>query len=151
MCISNLWKCNGIEECLQGEDEKSCDSMYCKDNSKCGTGECIQESWKCDGVFDCRDDSDERDCGSKTKPEYCTPDRGLVLCGDKTHCTPHEQVCDGVANCPDNSDEMLCAASHNCVNITSKISNRTLCTCPPGYHLNTGGACKDIDECTQYG
>ncbi|XP_052823984.1 very low-density lipoprotein receptor [Octopus bimaculoides] len=83
-CIPLIWKCDGQNDCPDGEDEKDCDivtttkatvtttkalvtttlsldcpldEMYCT-----ATKTCISLSWKCDGENDCPDGEDEKDC-----------------------------------------------------------------------------------------
>lgn len=65
----NLFRCNGIKECPNGEDEPDgCrEAGNCeKDKFMCKNGQCINKKDRCNWHFDCADKSDEDDC--KTIP-----------------------------------------------------------------------------------
>eukprot|EP01084_Bolivina_argentea_P231464 390339_1 len=88
-CIWGGFVCNGVLDCLNGEDEGDtgqCDYAqalqaspphgYCpSDNIQCfTTGECIDADKMCDGRIDCRDGSDEgrvRDCTTVLESQRC--------------------------------------------------------------------------------
>ena len=59
-CISNIWWCNGEQDCKDNSDEMSCEEKQCPESEfKCANNECVPMSWRCDGYQDCRDDTDE--------------------------------------------------------------------------------------------
>ena len=67
-CINNRWMCNGLKDCLNGEDELGCPERECKVNEfKCGDGSCLRLWYRCDGQSDCEDGSDEKNCSKPSK------------------------------------------------------------------------------------
>ncbi|XP_052812440.1 uncharacterized protein LOC128240004 [Mya arenaria] len=62
-CFDNDRLCDGVRDCLDGEDEEGCDCR--SDTFSCSTStECIHNSLYCDGTADCADASDEMCDGS---------------------------------------------------------------------------------------
>ena len=71
--LPDNWRCNGIGECPEEEDEAGCEV------SACETGEPLLQSWICDGVEDCPTAEDEpSDCDYDCTEAY---DRELAQCG----------------------------------------------------------------------
>ncbi|KAK2713160.1 hypothetical protein QYM36_011749 [Artemia franciscana] len=73
-CIPMLWKCDGDEDCADGEDEMPscgdpsqhvCDPTY----FPCNNTRCIPGRWRCDYDDDCGDGSDERGCAPRPSSE----------------------------------------------------------------------------------
>ncbi len=61
-CYSPDKLCDGVVDCPNKRDERSCGQGCPSGQVGCGNGECIQLSAACDGVIDCGDGSDERGC-----------------------------------------------------------------------------------------
>ncbi len=76
-CVGVNHRCDGIWDCVAGEDEMSCHNAdLCSDNQQwqfaCRSGrQCVAMSKYCDGVTDCDDGSDEREeCGCHTSGQF---------------------------------------------------------------------------------
>ncbi|KAM5310926.1 sortilin-related receptor isoform 1-T6 [Glossophaga mutica] len=69
-CIPNWKRCDGYQDCRDGQDEASCpthSTLTCLSGEfKCEDGEaCTLLSERCDGFLDCSDESDERACSDE--------------------------------------------------------------------------------------
>uniref|UniRef100_H2XY79 G-protein coupled receptors family 1 profile domain-containing protein n=1 Tax=Ciona intestinalis TaxID=7719 RepID=H2XY79_CIOIN len=91
--------CNGMSECLNGEDERNCTERFiCDAGQRTKNMVSIANSQKCDAVYppDCLDSSDEINCSDSTH-FYCESGTPFFVRRD--------QVVDGKRDCADASDE----------------------------------------------
>uniref|UniRef100_A0A8R1DI15 CW domain-containing protein n=1 Tax=Caenorhabditis japonica TaxID=281687 RepID=A0A8R1DI15_CAEJA len=134
-CLPLSAKCNGVNDCAGGDDEKDCDKCA-KGAHKCGK-QCIKASQVCDGVSQCADGSDEQQCDCKT----CSGS-DKALCDDGT-CIMRSQVCDGKKDCSDGMDEQDCPGS--CAHETISKKSKTV-SCLDGKQYAEAEACSGVVE-----
>jgi hypothetical protein len=97
--FSYLYRCDGYEDCVGGEDETGCQgaSVKCRN-----VDQRVDESLLCNGMPDCSDASDE--------PPECS---ATFTCGD-AETLPAVFACDGFADCLDGTDEPVDCAVAMC-------------------------------------
>lgn len=111
-------RCDGVEDCLEGDDESGCGRFAC------ANGFSVPADRVCNGTPDCADGSDER-------TDLCAE---TSLCTDGSLLLPSE-ICDGIPTCSDGSDEENCL-TYTCTSDDSTIPYEALCDlavdCPAG-------------------
>ena len=97
-CISKSLLCDGIPQCINGEDEDHCSLKFCEEyfefpKWKCPGNQtkCIVKAKVCDGRHDCEQGKDE---GEICTPDFCEK-LGRYLCpkSDGNICTKKENIC----------------------------------------------------------
>ncbi|CAF0957368.1 unnamed protein product [Adineta ricciae] len=97
-CIPTTWRCNRINDCTDGSDERNCTYPRCSESQfDCGD-RCIPRTWRCDGDNDCGNNADEQNC----PPRRCSNTQ--FQCND-TRCIDASMKCNHVKDCSDGSDE----------------------------------------------
>ncbi|XP_076813046.1 uncharacterized protein LOC143459693 [Clavelina lepadiformis] len=160
--IDSAFRCNGIEICGDGSDERDCPpacgpfenrcDCFSEDGNNCKLNPCYAIYERCDGVANCEDGTDERDCD--------------CAANNLTHCDCHQignytcetvgvvcynfsrDRCDGNLDCVDSSDEFNCSCPEE---------RATPCDCnqPGNYTCRKEGAEKicysqSAETCDQY-
>ena len=96
LCLDWREICDGIQNCLEGNDEENCDLLEmnrCEENEyRCVNGMCIPDSFFLDGELDCLDWSDEM---SFKKSEDCFGESVSAECDDHLCPLGHWSCGDG--------------------------------------------------------
>ena len=99
-CVPFWWKCDGKEDCKNGNDEGDfCPERKCPQGQfQCQNNNCTLTTNICDGRDDCGDRSDELYC------HHECPDNQFK-CHSNGRCVLGAYKCDGDKDCADGSDE----------------------------------------------
>ncbi|NWT97948.1 TMPS7 protease, partial [Urocynchramus pylzowi] len=109
LCIQQMQRCDGINNCFDESDELSC----VVPEWNCNSGFAIQDNLlACNGVSDCENGKDEQNC---THSIPCT--NHAFKCRNSICIRKQYARCDGTVDCVDGSDESSCSCG------SSKISN----------------------------
>nr|XP_054748855.1 uncharacterized protein LOC129254382 [Lytechinus pictus] len=99
-CILDQLRCDSIDTCGDGSDERDCSYFNCSD------GQLVSETAVCDGFYDCSNMRDESNdiCHYNPETHYACPE-GIRI--------QHSWLCDGRKDCENGEDEDGCdCASH---------------------------------------
>ncbi|GAU92925.1 hypothetical protein RvY_04939-2 [Ramazzottius varieornatus] len=169
-CLQSIQVCDGILNCLDGQDEANCvsrnDTVSCYEwNFECSNGRCVDIHKRCNSINDCGDNSDEMFCQSAMSTQMPLkavptkrPERptftleakditpglcpiGFFRCGDGA-CINIKFHCDRRPHCKDHSDEMGCP--------TDKCGEG-LVECDNGQCISLNGWCNGYNDCGSWG
>lgn len=103
MCVDARKRCDGVDNCEDGSDERNCKMVCDFDELLCDNGSvCVGNHQICDGAQHCKDGKDEKNCFA------------VNMCNNKQfmcfnhQCVPKNWHCNGVEECADASDEVAC-------------------------------------------
>ena len=81
-CLPSHKICDGIKDCLEGDDEEHCpENFVCEGHLKCRSGICVHPDYICDGYNHCGSgEDDEALCTTPECPEDCHCFSASIVC-----------------------------------------------------------------------
>ena len=143
-CIDAAWRCDGIADCSDRDDEAACDDDADAGDGGCAAtqfactdGSCIPAQWRCDGEYsDCAAGEDEQDCDGT--PGSCAPTQ--FTCDDG-QCIAGDWKCDGIVDCQAGEDES------GCTDTPPPADSCDGFACDDGQCIAAAWACDGIVDC----
>ncbi|CAF0965339.1 unnamed protein product [Rotaria sordida] len=129
-CYSSKQRCDGIWDCISGDDELGCLPSSCPTTFACNDPlhmpsdqpRCYTWSERCNGNSFCVNRIDEKNCTHW----WCNSNNGTFLCKN-FNCIYETWICDGTNDCGDNSDEINCPFRISRRIMTAAVIGGTIC------------------------
>jgi len=113
-CVSITFVCDGIMDCMFGQDEFNCNSCDDTNGFVCeSSGDCIPAEWKCDGEWDCEEQEDELPENCPELYSSCITSSDNFICSNTNQrCLDNSLVCNhrDYDGCIDGEEEQYCPA-----------------------------------------
>ncbi|CAF1054023.1 unnamed protein product [Rotaria sp. Silwood1] len=130
-CYTKQQRCDGIWDCISGDDELGCSPESCPTTFACNDRlrlpsdqpRCFTWSERCNGNAFCANRTDEKFCSNW----WCNSNNGTFLCKN-LNCIYEIWVCDGTNDCGDNSDEINCPSRIPRRIVTAAVIGATVCS-----------------------